>query len=264
MSSVDSGNLAGHLIALANACEEWIGQGPAPDVRNGIADEAALVREALDARRDLVDSRRSELSGLLAEAEALLTGGEASATMFPALGTVTEALSTAAGGLSIASPAQHADLAFWIGALRKSVAEHERDRIEFAAAPNIIAARLSALAAAARQLALSMDFKFLLDPDRKLMVIGYSAAENRPDSSCYDLLASEARLASLIAIAKGDFPTRHWFRLGRAATPLAGGSALISWSGSMFEYLMPSLVMRAPAGSLLEQTNRTVVERQQA
>ena len=79
----------------------------------------------------------------------------------------------------------------------------------------------------------------------------------------YDLLASEARLASFIAIAKGDLPAKHWFRLGRTLTPIDGGSGLISWSGSMFEYLMPSLVMRAPAGSLLEQTNRLVVWRQE-
>ena len=74
--------------------------------------------------------------------------------------------------------------------------------------------------------------------------------------------ASEARLASFVAIAKGDVPTRHWFRLGRTETPVGCGSALVSWSGSMFEYLMPSLVMRAPTGSLLEQSNRFVVQRQ--
>src|SRR5690606_2223695 len=100
--------------------------------------------------------------------------------------------------------------------------------------------------------------------ERKLLSIGFSVADNRRDESCYDLLASEARLASLFAIAKGDVSTRHWFRLGRTATPLGHGSALISWSGSMFEYLMPSLVMRAPSGSVLEQTNRLVVARQQA
>ena len=82
------------------------------------------------------------------------------------------------------------------------------------------------------------------------------------DANFYDLLASEARLASFIAIAKGDVPAKHWFRLGRTLTPIDGSSGLISWSGSMFEYLMPSLVMRAPAGSLLEQTNRLVVRRQ--
>ena len=108
----------------------------------------------------------------------------------------------------------------------------------------------------------AMEFGFLLDPDRKLLSIGYRVAEGKLDPSCYDLLASEARLASFVAIAKGDVPSRHWFRLGRAVTPIGRGAALISWSGSMFEYLMPSLVMRAPAGSLLEQTSRLVVRRQ--
>ncbi len=111
-------------------------------------------------------------------------------------------------------------------------------------------------------MALAMDFDFLLDRDRKLLSIGYRVTEGTLDPSCYDLLASEARLASFIAIAKGDVPARHWFRLGRAVTPVAHGAALISWSGSMFEYLMPSLVMRAPAGSLLEQTSRLIVRRQ--
>ena len=111
-------------------------------------------------------------------------------------------------------------------------------------------------------MALAMEFGFLLDPDRKLLSIGYLVAEGALDPNCYDLLASEARLASFVAIAKGDVPARHWFRLGRAVTPVAHGAALISWSGSMFEYLMPSLVMRAPAGSLLEQTSRLIVRRQ--
>jgi cyclic beta-1,2-glucan synthetase len=108
----------------------------------------------------------------------------------------------------------------------------------------------------------AMKFDFLFDPARQLLSIGYRVVEGALDANCYDLLASEARLASFVAIAKGDIPSRHWFRLGRAMTPIDRGSALISWSGSMFEYLMPSLVMRAPIGSLLEQTNRLVVRRQ--
>ena len=107
-----------------------------------------------------------------------------------------------------------------------------------------------------------MDFGFLFDPMRKLFAIGYRVADGTLDPSRYDLLASEARLASFVAIAKGDVPVSHWFRLGRALTPVALDSVLVSWSGSMFEYLMPQLVMRAPAGSLLEQTARLVVERQ--
>ena len=107
-----------------------------------------------------------------------------------------------------------------------------------------------------------MDFGFLYDPKRQLLSIGYRVADGSLDPNCYDLLASEARLASFIAIAKGDVPVRHWFRLGRDMTPVDRGSALISWSGSMFEYLMPLLLMREPAGGLLDQTSRLVVRRQ--
>ncbi len=107
-----------------------------------------------------------------------------------------------------------------------------------------------------------MDFRFLFDASRKLLSIGYRLQENELDPNYYDLLASEARLASFIAIAKGDVPAEHWFKLGRPLTPVARGAALISWSGSMFEYLMPELVMRAPAHSLLDQTCRLVVHRQ--
>jgi cyclic beta-1,2-glucan synthetase len=122
--------------------------------------------------------------------------------------------------------------------------------------------RLTALGAIAGKMFDAMKFDFLFDPARHLFSIGYRVADGRLDANCYDLLASEARLASFVAIAKGDVPALHWFRLGRGLTPVDRGSALISWSGSMFEYLMPSLVMRAPAGSLLEQTNRLVVRRQ--
>src|SRR6185312_13779683 len=97
---------------------------------------------------------------------------------------------------------------------------------------------------------------------QKLFAIGYRASEGALDQNCYDLLASEARLASFIAIAKADVPASHWFRLGRALTPVGQGAALISWSGSMFEYLMPALVMRSPSGSMLGQTYQQVVRRQ--
>ncbi len=123
-------------------------------------------------------------------------------------------------------------------------------------------ARLEALGALTKKMFDAMEFGFLFNPARQLLSIGYLVAKASLDPNCYDLLASEARLASFVAIAKGDLPVRHWFRLGRTETPVGSGSALVSWSGSMFEYLMPSLVMRAPAGSLLEQSNRFVVRRQ--
>ncbi|HSG82647.1 MAG TPA: glucoamylase family protein, partial [Gemmatimonadota bacterium] len=122
--------------------------------------------------------------------------------------------------------------------------------------------RFSALAILAEQMVQAMDFRFLFDSSRKLFSIGYRVADGTLDPSCYDLLASEARLASFVAVAKGDVTPRHWFLLGRSLTPVGGGAALVSWSGSMFEYLMPLLVMEQPARSLLDLTSRLVVGRQ--
>jgi cyclic beta-1,2-glucan synthetase len=130
------------------------------------------------------------------------------------------------------------------------------------AAAAMVVRRLQAIADQAQRLFQETDFSFLFDPTRKLFSIGFRAGDGTLDPSYYDLLASEARLASFLAIAKGDVAPDHWFRLGRALTPVGRGSALISWSGSMFEYLMPALVMRAPARSLLDHTYRLVVARQ--
>src|SRR4029077_5916156 len=110
--------------------------------------------------------------------------------------------------------------------------------------------RLRNIVHSSERLFKEMDFSFLFDKSRKLFSIGYRATDGSLDANCYDLLASEARFTSFIAIAKGDVPSSHWFRLGRALTPVGRGSALISWSGSMFEYLMPALVMRSPTGSM--------------
>ena len=101
-----------------------------------------------------------------------------------------------------------------------------------------------------------MDFRFLFDEQRKIFVIGYNVAEGRRDNSYYDLLASESRLTSFVAIAKGDVPQEQWFRLGRAMTPVRGGRALIAWTATMFEYLMPVLVMRRYDETLLMRPMR--------
>ena len=125
-----------------------------------------------------------------------------------------------------------------------------------------LVSRLATIAQDAERMVHAMDFAFLFNPTRKLLSIGYRVPENSLDPSCYDLLASEARLASFIAIAKGDVPSAHWFHLGRALTPVGDGAVLVSWSGSIFEYLMPALVMRFPAGSLLCRTYELIVRRQ--
>ena len=106
------------------------------------------------------------------------------------------------------------------------------------------------------------EFPLLYDSKRKLLAVGYSVTERRLDNSFYDLLASEARLASYIAIASGQIPFDHWFALGRRLTTTHGRQVLLSWSGSMFEYLMPLLVMPDFEGTLLEQTCTEAVVRQ--
>ncbi len=112
-----------------------------------------------------------------------------------------------------------------------------------------------------RELAV-MDFDFLYDSSRGLLTIGYDVGERRRDPSCYDLLASEARLASFLLIAQGQVPQKHWFALGRLLTSHGGDVSLISWSGSMFEYLMPRLIMPSYENTLLEQACKAAVSRQ--
>ena len=111
-----------------------------------------------------------------------------------------------------------------------------------------------------------MSFGFLYDRERQLFSIGYRLADvagpGRLDTSYYDLLASEARLASFFAIAKGDVPQSHWFRLGRLVVSVEGVPTLVSWSASMFEYLMPLLLMRTYPGTLLDQSCRMAVQQQ--
>jgi cyclic beta-1,2-glucan synthetase len=122
--------------------------------------------------------------------------------------------------------------------------------------------RLETLADRATTIAMEMDFRFLFDGERKLFSIGFQQTIHALDGSYYDLLASEARLASFMAIAKNDVPAEHWFRLGRRLTYAAGAPALVSWSGSMFEYLMPTLVMRSFPDTVLAQTCAGALERQ--
>ena len=273
VSSVDSGNLAGHLIALANACRDWRTRTPDAAQRlAGISDTLDLTRaEVLRLR----DGRRTQtvtwaqlddvLDGLAAALRPVATDRHDLAQRLARLAGQAEVMIDIARAFaSERGDDTGDDLLHWTQASLNAIETHRRDLEPDLAmeAGGALDRRLSAIGDTARSMALAMEFGFLLDRERKLLSIGYLVPENMLDTNCYDLLASEARLASFFAIAKGDVPARHWFRLGRTATPVAHGAALISWSGSMFEYLMPSLVMRAPAGSLLEQTSRLIVRRQ--
>jgi cyclic beta-1,2-glucan synthetase len=321
ISSVDSGNLAGHLIATWHVCAELSCRPIVPENwRDGIADPLALLRQALAGRatpvpEPLEHALQALTDGLRqgpvapAAIAAQLAGLAGHAATLPAL---MRALPPAAPGRARA----RADAAIWADTVLAAVLSHQscltallpwaallaEDKQappaltalvatmpdlagmpalcraaaallptssplaeafgQSAAASAGLADRLAAIAAAAKSFFHDMSFGFLFDKGRELLSIGLRVADGSLEENCYDLLASEARLASFVAIAKGELPTRHWFRLGRAMAPVGTSAALISWSGSMFEYLMPSLVMRAPIGSLLERTNIEFVRAQ--
>ena len=269
ISTVDSGNLAGHLIALANACKGWRDRtGQEARCLGGVADAVALASEEavrLAALGQLPIALTEALGTALAALDARLSQGQVLHPGQPALldGLAPDLQQVAELGQTVAALQGGdvtADLMFWLAAIQRSCVGHGRDLDK--ATDAAFTTRIAQLECTARDMALAMEFGFLRNEERKLLSIGYLAAEGVLDSNCYDLLASEARLAVFVAIAKGDVPAREWFRLGRPVTPLGDGAALVSWSGSMFEYLMPSLVMRAPTGSLLAQTSQAVVQRQ--
>ncbi|HEX4020299.1 MAG TPA: glucoamylase family protein [Acidobacteriaceae bacterium] len=114
--------------------------------------------------------------------------------------------------------------------------------------------QLREIASRADALAQHTEFRPLLDSGRRLLSIGYDAMQDKQMNSCYDLLASESRTAAFIAVAKGDVPQECWFRMGRKHTLVKGHPVLLSWTGTMFEYLMPALWMRTLPETLLGQT----------
>jgi cyclic beta-1,2-glucan synthetase len=270
ISAVDSGNLAGHLVAVAAACRMW-GEAPAAHLQGdytGILDVAAIVHESLDA---LPDDRRSlrplrqRLSERLDGMRRAVTNimGEPETAAFRTIN-----LTVAAGDITKLATALHDEigtsasdeLALWARKLENTCEAHMADA--HAGSTASLRERLTKLQQRARKFAFEMNFSFLLRQDRKLLSIGYRVDEDQLDEACYDLLASEARLTSLFGIAKGDLPTDHWFRLGRPVTQIGFAGALVSWSGSMFEYLMPPLVMKEPLGGILNQTSKLIIRRQ--
>jgi cyclic beta-1,2-glucan synthetase len=342
VSTVDSGNLAGHLLGVAQGCEESSRQALfTPNALAGVGDALRLARAALrevpDDRRALIVNR-SQVEAVLEDAERLLSiapqrfsdwvrlwdalarqaallydvattlaGERGDAAESETLLWATELQTNVKSFVSDVEPlaraiAPHRPPAKGLSTTDAKPAPHPQllevlDRhlrvdsslLDVAAAlPAILedlrasgapeaqidavalwgtacadqSARLDQLATRARTLVAEMDFAFLFDANRQLFSIGYRVDETALDESYYDLLASEARLASFVAIAKGDVPSTHWFHLSRASTTFRRRAVLLSWSGSMFEYLMPSIVLDTPRGTLLDQTCRGVVARQ--
>ena len=341
VSTVDSGNLAGHLLALSQACREMLGAPVImPVALAGLADTHQLLVEAID---HITDDRRTqtvtrqELREKAASIGELLASQPADATgwsrRWRQLTVCADLLlDLARAHAAERGDADHSEVLAWATLLGDDIRSHVRDvdalvpwvhcasllhadagpqtdlaggwnplcldtclgdlsagyaraLTDLEALPETALAaddrktaaamlglgqqqidaltrRLNGLSAQIDNLFHEMDFRFLYDPERRMFSLGYQVAEGSLDPSYYDMLASEARLASFVAIAKREVPGQHWFHLGRRVTRAAHGTVLLSWSGSMFEYLMPSLVTFTRRYSLLDQTCRLAVKRQ--
>lgn len=334
VSSVDSGNLAGHLLILGSGLRELAGEKIFnPVIFSGLSDTVSVLRE-LSGDPSLMQEIDAELQeaptdfrtayALLLEikeqafnaANSLSEAGEESARWVQCLKRECEEHLTEmlflAPWLSLPSPIlpvleqSNGDVLPEYTELRKILARlkddftlqelaisgetfrrliasvleeisansdlfrlEERNRIvefsqhldESCDRANQRLDSLEALAKQCDELA-AMDFTFLFDSSRELFSVGFNVAAYRCDDSFYDLLASEARLCSYVAIALGQVPQDHWFSLGRLLVSLRGEPLLVSWSGSMFEYLMPLLVMPTYENTLLDHTCRAAVQQQ--
>lgn len=154
----------------------------------------------------------------------------------------------------------------------QSQSEAEREAVESClhattqalAAQSRLLEKLRKIATRAEELATATEFAFLVHPDRKVLSIGWDVKEGKVHESCYDMLASEARIATFLAVGRGDLPQQSWFRLARDHAHAFGRFALISWTGTMFEYLMPALWMRTLPNTLLAGTQNASVHIQKA
>jgi len=124
-------------------------------------------------------------------------------------------------------------------------------------------ADIAKIAAEAERHANAMDFGFFYVHSRRLLSIGYDAPSGELHSACYDLLASEARIACFLAVAKGEVPEHSWFRLDRSHVLVDGRPALLSWTGTMFEYMMPALWMRSFPDTLISRSLESAARIQQ-
>ncbi len=293
VSSVDSGNLVGSLLTLQAGLAELKFQPVlSPRAFQGLHDTLRILAGHVPASatptlakhvKELQETLRSltlggppqTLAVAVSELDAIHRTGEALVEWLPADSDIDGELVYWAQAFTRQSQALRDDLAFLvpepqrygsIPTLAELGAAHATGALPGAAAmlhPGATErlALIDGLMDRCRALAV-MDFEFLYDSERNLLAIGYDVGERRRDPSCYDLLASEARLASFLLIAQGQVPQTHWFALGRLLTSHGSDVSLISWSGSMFEYLMPQLIMPSYPNTLLEQTCMTAVARQ--
>jgi hypothetical protein len=239
VSTVDSGNLAAALWALKQSALSFAHDAPGDDTLwSGIADVAALLgaegHPAARAVSERVLKTRGRWRQSLPELESLVLRFTSSAE-----GDARRWADELLSRLRHARAWSDAGMSPWLETVLHEVA---RD---------------------ADALVTEMDFAFLYDPRRKLLAVGYDLAQNRPERSTYDLLASEARIAAFVAVAKGDIPQESWFHLGRTLVAARAERVLLSWTGTLFEYLMPALWFRHQPHTIVHDSMRAALAVQQ-
>jgi cellobiose phosphorylase len=284
VSSVDSGNLAAHALTLRVGLLELV-DAPIADARwfHGLRDTVALLADALG---DAAPAHLLQLQRLIETAcETTVAMDVQACAAFSRLATNAEALAIelAANDATLewaqallrqcrAARAELELLAPWMLPPDSSARSGGSDidtmptlrTLADAYASTSASARIAVIERLVSQSAdlARWEYDFLTDGATHLLAIGYNVSERRRDPSYYDLLASEARVTTFLGIAQGQLRQESWFALGRALTDVGGEPVLLSWSGSMFEYLMPLLVMPMFKDTLLDQTCRAAVSRQ--
>jgi len=272
VSTVDSGNLACALMTLAAGLRELadggLDVGAAARRTAGATDTALVTACAIDELRSSTptdETLRARCATATAEVEGLIAAlrGHPHDDVHhaPALSRLAS-LRRSLAAVSESPSAESADVATWARLMFASL----ESLGEAPPAPDALGPRLRDLADRCATLADGMQWRFLFDGERKVFATGMRLEDDHGrahlDTSHYDLLASEARLASFVAIARGQVPQEHWFHLSRALVNAEGQTTLISWSGSMFEYLMPLLFLRTLPATLLDDACHAAVRAQ--
>ena len=271
VSTVDSGNLAGSLMALAAGLRERAAaEDDVPARCAGAGDTAGVLSDQVAALAHGSHAGAPLRTTCLAAQRALGTlrlhlaaGAPVGERLERARQDAVPLRAAIADAARVAGPGPDVDAMLEWSALLDGALSSTPDR---PLPSGSTGDRLIDLARRCDALADGMRWTFLYDRTRGLLAIGFRLPDadgpGRLDPSYYDLLASEARLASFIAIARDEVPQEHWFRLSRALVRVEGCTTLVSWSGSMFEYLMPLLLLRSHPETLLESACRELVRAQ--
>ncbi len=275
ISTVDSGNLLGSFVALAQGLMEKAKKpADAPAFAEGLWDvlvlieleakalektRAPLIKEAVQRIQSEAHHAHSVLNHLITNLENRKknTPQSSDTNWQKELLHCAERLRDLAAQIDPAHRISPRDLQYWTRVFAARIDELPE---EGAAVSEEVAQRLVKLAERARKFAADMDFKKLYNDGRNLFSVGFNLSLGRLDNAHYDLLASEVALTSFLAIARGDVPNRHWFQLSRPLAHGAGSMVLLSWGGTMFEYLMPRLLLTGFAGTLLQESQRASIK----